>query len=158
MSQLVDEDVVRFIIDQVWESLLRAEALPWFGEEPGEGGVRAQITLTGEWNGVVRLSCDPGTAERIAATMLSVEDDERLATEDVHDAVGEVVNVVGGNVKGALGGATSLGLPQVTAQADADPVPDGAVPASRCVVSWEGAPVVVEIFTHTPHTTEESTS
>ena len=126
MSSTVDEEIVRSIIDQVWESLLQAEALPWFGEEPGEGGVRAQITLTGEWNGVVRLSCDPGTAERIAATMLSVDDDEHLPVEDVHDAVGEVVNVVGGNVKGALGGETWLGLPHVTAHAGGQPRPAGA--------------------------------
>jgi chemotaxis protein CheX len=145
----VDHDLVLTVVDQVWETLLASPAIPWPGAEPSDpGGLLAQIALTGDWNGVVRLTCDDATAERIAGRMLQVRDGEELLTEDVHDAIGEVVNVVGGNVKGALGGDTSLGLPQV------QPGPPTASPATatRCVLDWEGSPVVVEVLLAAPAT------
>ncbi|MGA8209603.1 MAG: chemotaxis protein CheX [Nocardioidaceae bacterium] len=139
----VDDEVVRSIIDQVWEALFGAVAVPWAGEESVDvRGLRAQVSLRGDWNGLVRMTCGTGTAERLAGTMLMAEPDEVLSDEDVHDAVGEVVNVVGGNVKGALGGHTSLGLPVV----DVTSTSDDTVPASRTVVDWFGAPVVLEVF------------
>ena len=151
----VDRELVMSIVDQVWDSLLQTPVQHWQGPLPtGTGALRAQIALTGDWNGLVRLSCDTVTAELIAGRMLSIEDDEVLLPEDVHDAVGEVVNVVGGNFKGALGGTTSLGLPSVVAQPVSQPVSEPVAepgpPASRCVLDWEGAPVVLEIFTGGP--------
>lgn len=138
----VDEDLVKAIVDQVWESLLQSIAMPWYGEEPAGALVRAEIELHGDWNGRVRLSCDAGTAAQMAGLMLAIDEDEQIGHEDVHDAVGEVVNVVGGNFKGCLEGTTSLGLPVVVHDAAADE----AVPAARCLVEWRGAPVVVEVF------------
>jgi chemotaxis protein CheX len=144
MSTAAEEqhELMREIIDMVWESLLQAEAVPWFGPEPVEAtAVRAQVTLSGDWNGAIRLSCDGETAERIAGSMLSLTAGAHLPREDVYDAIGEVVNVVGGNVKGALGGTTSLGLPTIL-----DGPPDAAFnPSSRHLVDWHGAPVVVEV-------------
>ena len=141
----VDDELVGAVVEQVWESLLGSVALAWVGPQPAGGAapsVCAQVRLSGDWNGLVRLTCDPATAEALAAAMLMTGPDEALLEEDVHDAVGEVVNVVGGNVKGALVGETSLGLPQVALAA----LTDDAVPTSRCVLDWRGAPVVVEVF------------
>jgi hypothetical protein len=70
--------------------------------------------------------------------MLGAPAEEILPDEDVNDAVGEVLNVVGGSVKGALGGAMSLGLPGVTTST--------TPPSADCIViSWHGAPVFVEV-------------
>lgn len=144
MSTAAEEqhELMREIIDMVWASLLQAEAVPWFGPEPADStAVRAQVTLTGDWNGAVRVSCAGETAERIAGSMLSLTPGEHLPREDVYDAIGEVVNVVGGNVKGALGGETSLGLPTIVdGPSDTD-----FNPSSRHLVDWHGAPVVVEV-------------
>jgi chemotaxis protein CheX len=144
----VHEDVVRSIVEQVWESLLQAPAVPWSG---GLGSdrptVAAQVTLAGDWNGAVRMSCDVVTAARLAGTMLGT-DDEPLPEDDVHDAVGEIVNVIGGNVKGSLDGSTSLGLPTVDV-APTDPQSRLALLVSQCVVEWHGAPVTVEVLTTT---------
>jgi chemotaxis protein CheX len=142
----VDEDVVRAIVEQVWESLLQAEAVPWFGTDPADRpSVAAEVTLAGDWNGAVRMSCDVATAERLAGTMLGTPD-EPLPEEDVHDAVGEIVNVIGGNVKGSLEGTTSLGLPTV----DVGTLVPPAAPVSRCVLDWYGAPVTVEVLAARP--------
>jgi len=148
----IDDELVRAVVDQVWESLLGAEVLPWYGEGPVAPAVlQAEVTLTGDWNGLVRIGCAQGAAEGIAAAMLMAGADEVLAAEDVHDAVGEVVNVVGGNVKGALLGDTALGLPRIlTGPRTGDevgPATAAAEPVSRCVLDWHGVPVTVEVFT-----------
>ena len=85
------------------------------------------------------LTCDSEVATRIASTMLGAGTDEVVSEDDVHDAVGEVINVVGGSVKGALGGAMTLGLPGVR--------PTSAQPhaGEGFVVSWRGAPVFVQV-------------
>jgi hypothetical protein len=142
--QVVDQAVVDAIAEQVWESLLRAPALPWRGESPAMDGdiVDAQITLDGgAWHGLVRLVCLAATAEQMAVAMLDAHD-ETLTQEDVFDAVGEVVNVVGGNVKGVLSGSVALGLPVV------GPVREGSlgIPVCGSVLDWHGSPVAVEVF------------
>jgi chemotaxis protein CheX len=143
------------IIEAVWASLLQAEAVPWFGPEPVESAaVRAEVTLTGDWNGAIRVSCEAATAERIAGSMLSLGDGVHVPREDVHDAIGEVVNVVGGNVKGALGGETSLGLPTILD----GPSDTEFNPSSRHLVDWHGSPVVVEVVaTRAEHTANAET-
>jgi len=140
VAAVVDDQVVRAIVDQVWESLLAALAVPCSGPydevaDPATA-LTAEVTLTGDWNGVVRLRCDHATARSLARAMLAIDLDADLFAADVEDAVGEVVNVVGGNVKGTLAGTTALGLPRV---GEADLVP-ATGPAARCLVDWRGRP------------------
>ena len=153
-AQVVGADLVRDVVDQVWESLLLAPAVPWAGPverlATATSVLTAQVALSGDWTGVVRLTCDPATAASLARAMLGAEVDEDLPADDVADAVGEVVNVVGGSVKGTLDGSTSLGLPQVGAGPGG---PDLAVPAgatTRCVVTWDGEPVLLEVVPDPP--------
>ena len=152
----IEAEVVTSIVDQVWESLLGSGAPEWHPDLPTDpAGLAAEVALRGDWNGSVRVSCDPTTADRLARTMLAVGPDHPLPEDDVHDALGEVANVVGGNVKGALGGDTSLGLPVVAVRTD------GRTPVTRRAVAWHGAPVVVEVFgdgDSTPPPTGETTA
>nr|WP_232523239.1 chemotaxis protein CheX [Nocardioides sp. MAH-18] len=121
--------------------MLFASADPWPADRPAEfgSGVQAQIELRGDWNGRLVLTCDRDVAAQIAGAMLGCGPEEVLPDLDVHDAVGEVLNVVGGSVKGALDGVSALGLPGVA--------PCTAPPAQgECmVVSWRDAPVYVQV-------------
>lgn len=143
----VDDLTVQAVLEQVWESLLGEPLLPWTDDVVVASVVRAEVTLAGDWAGRVRLACDAVTAASLARTMLGVRDGDPVPDADVHDALGELANVVGGNVKGTLPGSTSLGLPRVetsTVTTDpADPADDAA--AVRQVVLWHGAPVVVDV-------------
>jgi hypothetical protein len=78
-------------------------------------------------------------ATQIANAMLGLGPEDELDQPDVHDAVGEVLNVVGGSVKGALVGTWALGLPGVSETTGA-PARDESF-----VVSWGDAPVYVQI-------------
>jgi chemotaxis protein CheX len=141
ISAAPDQALVLAAIEQVWGSMLFASAEPWPADLPAvfETGVQAQIELRGDWNGRLVLTCDSDVATQIAGAMLGLGPDEELPELDVHDAVGEVLNVVGGSVKGALTGSSALGLPGVTGTTE--------VPGrdESFVVSWGEAPVYVQI-------------
>ena len=141
ISAAPDQALVLAAIEQVWGSMLFASAEPWPADRPAvfETGVQAQIELRGDWNGRLVLTCDRDVATQIAGAMLGLGPDEELPELDVHDAVGEVLNVVGGSVKGALTGNSALGLPGVTGTTEV-PERDGSF-----VVSWGEAPVYVQI-------------
>ncbi len=62
--------------------------------------------------------------------------------DDVEDALGEVVNVVAGSLKGAVGGTSSLGLPSVTEGS----TPEFAADAVHLTVSWHDDPVLISIL------------
>lgn len=135
-----DAALVSAAIDLVWGSMLFASVEPWpTGLDAAVvDGVRASIELRGDWNGRIALTCGTDVAAAIAAAMIGTTVAE-LSRDDVHDALGEVVNVVGGSVKGALGGALSLTLPDVRPDAGA------ANAAGAFVLGWDGAPLHVQI-------------
>ena len=64
-----------------------------------------------------------------------------LDDEDVDDALGELANVVGGNVKAVLPGPSVLGLPEVGA------APEPGHPADICRVDllWRGQPLTISV-------------
>jgi hypothetical protein len=140
-----DEELVRAAVDLVWSSMLFATVEPWPSglDAALPEGVRATIELRGDWNGRLALTCAADVAGEIAGAMVGTTAAE-LSAEDVHDALGEVVNVVGGTVKGALGGELALGLPEVRACAS-DPAADGGF-----VLGWQGAPIHVQVLAGRP--------
>lgn len=73
------------------------------------------VTVTGAWNGVIRLELDTVAAHKAARGLLGILDEEDLDEADVADAVGELVNMVGGNIKSLLPGPSTLSIPVVTA-------------------------------------------
>ena len=56
-----------------------------------------------------------------------------LDDEDVEDGLGELANVVGGNVKAVLPGPSVLGLPEVGSAPAAGPTPAASSPVARPV-------------------------
>jgi chemotaxis protein CheX len=136
-----DHALVLAAIEQVWGSMLFATADPWPDDLPADfgSGVQAQIELRGDWNGRLVLTCDSDVAAQIAGAMLGCGPEEVLLAEDVNDAVGEVLNVVGGSVKGALASVSALGLPGVTE------CTEPPAPGDCFVVSWRDAPVYVQV-------------
>lgn len=136
-----DNELLRAAVEQVWGSMLFAPAEPWPADRPATfaSGVQAQIELRGDWNGRLVLTCDSDVAAQIAGAMLGLGPEEELEGADVHDAVGEVLNVVGGSVKGALESVSALGLPGVTEIADPPSLDDCVI------VAWGDAPVYVQV-------------
>jgi hypothetical protein len=111
----VDEvplDEVWNVVEAVWESLLGVWPAPAEPVDVGTDWLSAVVAVDGDWRGAVALSCPPRTAQHIGRTMLDLSGDEPDPdADDVDDAVREVANVLGGNVKALVPGGFTLGLP-----------------------------------------------
>ena len=113
-------DDLREIADQVWAAYLDPEGVrPYLPGEPQEikNGMTASVSLTGAWHGHVVVTCSTVAARNVAAAFLAMEVDE-VSGADMTDVMGELANIVGGNVKSMLPPATGVSLPHVVATAD----------------------------------------
>ena len=74
--------------------------------------VTASVSVTGAWHGHVAVSCSAAAADQLTAALLGVDRTE-VSEDDITDALGELANVFGGNVKSLLPGPCELSLPHV---------------------------------------------
>jgi len=104
------------IVESVWETTVgnSIRRLPPT-EEAASGGahmVTASICFKGGWSGLLAATCSAALARTIAARMFHIAAEDS-SPEDMHDAVAEVVNIVGGNIKAVLPTPCRLSLPAV---------------------------------------------
>ena len=109
---------------------------------PEHVGVRAWVSVTGAWDGQVSLEMTSETAYEAAARMLG---EVAVETEDVLDAVGELVNMVGGNVKSLMPTPSVLGLPVVVEGCSGDAASPDAAERCRVDLSWQGRPLRIVV-------------
>lgn len=105
--------------NEVFATMLDLEISPGHVEEDGAAssqasGVVALLGLAGEWVGNGRICCTPEFGCKMASQLLMQP--FSAVNEEVLDAIGEVANMIIGNVKNALEerlGALSLSTPTV---------------------------------------------
>ena len=73
---------------------------------------QATIRISGGWNANLTVLTDNRLAKEIAGAMFCMGAEE-LQEEEIVDALGEVVNVIGGNIKGIANLDCNLSLPCV---------------------------------------------
>ncbi|MGN6522115.1 MAG: chemotaxis protein CheX [Actinomycetes bacterium] len=150
---LVTEDVVGSILDDVWESVVLAfDPMPLIpADVPADLLVHGGVSITGDWNGNVVVGTTLAGARALAAGMLML-DEADLAEADVADVLGELANMVGGNVKALLPTPHSLSLPFVVLQEGASPLLPHSVEAARVDRIWGQHPVSVVVHAAVPST------
>jgi chemotaxis protein CheX len=77
-----------------------------------EGFVTGCVNISGAWEGTVVLDCSADMAKQAAVVMFEMELDE-IGEEEINDAVGELANMLGGNIKSLLPEPCKLSLPVV---------------------------------------------
>jgi len=88
-------------------------------EEMISTDVISLVTFTGEHSGIVAIFCTKGIALNITSNMLGVE--TTSVDQDTKDAMGEVANMIAGNIKNKICetyGAMHLSVPIVIAGED----------------------------------------
>ncbi|NYI99835.1 chemotaxis protein CheX [Nocardioides thalensis] len=148
-------DDVYELTAEVWSSLL-GNAIPLLSRPvpPGTpfdpaGAWSASVSVSGGWHGMVTVELTEYAARTLTRAMLALPDetpDDELGDADVADAVGELVNMVGGNVKSLMPGPSTLSLPAVAAGRAA--FPSEVHEVARVDVTWAGEPVRVGV--HVP--------
>ncbi|KRB79949.1 hypothetical protein ASE01_00075 [Nocardioides sp. Root190] len=146
-------DDVQAVTEDVWLSLLgEQEVLVPRLVPPGTpfdalGVWSAVASISGGWQGVVTIELADSVARPVTAHMLDIPAGTDATDSDVADAVGELVNMIGGNIKSLMPGPSALSLPSVAAGRAV--FASDLVEACRVDISWRGEPVRVCI--HVPH-------
>lgn len=109
------EDQIAEITRMVFDTVLGLEAVPADGAAPAAddpGMLAGAVQITGAFEGTVTVSCTTALAVHAAAILFDVPDG--AATEsDTRDALSELVNITGGNLKPLVPGPSRLSLPQI---------------------------------------------
>ena len=110
---LVTANDMNSLITDIWSALFGSAIMP-APVTPFDGRViAATVNLRGDVDTTVLLRCDIALARRMAATMFRLDEDD-LSSEDLQDTIGEIANIVAGNVKTLLGGDCRLTIPVVS--------------------------------------------
>ncbi|MDP2773626.1 MAG: chemotaxis protein CheX [Nocardioides sp.] len=136
------------VVDEVWSTFLGPEEplLPARSDSASADGATwsAATSVTGAWNGVVTVEVPDAVAHTATERMLGLEPGQTVTTEDVADAVGELVNMIGGSVKSLMPGPGVLSLPLVARGTIASP--SDLTEVSRLDLTWAGAPLHVTVL------------
>jgi chemotaxis protein CheX len=145
ITELIGEATVQEITEQAWLALVGEDEVlvPLPAPMPADA-LSSWVEIVGPWTGSVVLTCGRDTALALTRALLREHAPEVLEEEDVDDALGELANVVGGNVKAVLPGPSVLGLPET----GSTPPPGREADTCRVAVLWRGEPLTVSVQSH----------
>ena len=147
MTEILSNDDLFSLAETVWSSILGLE-FERAGDSDGKIGERAVtscVQITGEWEGAVTVACSETLATQLAAAMFAMEPEE-LDDEMTRDAMGEIANMTGGNVKGVAPGQNTLALPTVSEGEEGSMRIAKTVQLNRIVGMTNGHPVIVTVL------------
>lgn len=125
------------IASDVWEAFMlgEVEVRPAPEGEPGPIAC-ASVCVSGAWEGVVMIEAGPEAADLLSAALFGMQPGEPTEA-DIADALGEIANVIGGNLKSTLPGPSLLSLPVVTTGSSSTTVTHAALECSMGL-HWSG--------------------
>ena len=141
---LPSEDVVNEMTRIVWSTMLGLEAVEG-GEVADEAAFVTSVDISGAWEGTVSISFTRSLAQKVTAAMLESKESDATVAE-VSDVIGELANMVGGNVKGLFPGPCTLSLPRVEPADEAATVGGGT---RCCWFECGGQPFSVTVLERT---------
>lgn len=104
----------------IWTTMIGldlVDAVMVGGPEPG---ISSQIEIQGDTGVALRIDCSMELARTIASRLFDMPPEE-IETDLVLDAMSEMANVLGGNIKGMWPGAIKLSLPMAWESGRDDP-------------------------------------
>lgn len=131
----------------VWTSFVDADdaGLVAGGEGVAEERVTACVHLSGAFTGSVIVQCSDHAARHAAAALFAVSSPE-VTENEVIDAIGEIANMVGGNVKSMLPGPSFISLPAVAQGYRSSLSVAGATVVQQVHLMWRTEPIVVSLW------------
>ncbi len=125
-ASMNEEQLAKYVIDatrEVFSTMVMMDPTDDYPIKEPLNRFRCSITgmvgFAGTYSGVVSIHCPVALALKITSSMLGMECEE--VNEDLNDAIGEIANMLGGNVKQVLskGGLdVKLSIPTVISGED----------------------------------------
>ena len=106
------------VVDMVFSTMLglKVEPYPMPWARPTDM-VTAAVYFAGVWQGAVLLECTRHQARTFAQLLMSIGP-STLTGDDVRDALGELANMLAGNLKSVLPAGVALSMPSVIEGSD----------------------------------------
>lgn len=140
-------DQMYSIAEQVFSAMVDGDVgplQPWIGDVPAiVDPIVGWVDTHGGWAGRAAMTTSRLVAYDLTRALLRMDAHEEVGMEDLVDAYGELVNVVGGNFKALLPASGTLGLPSV---ANSLPEVVWAVPMEGLDLAWRGHLIIVSIW------------
>lgn len=152
MSQL--EESIQGIVSTVWQSVLGIQVEPeesvaafshHDGDAPAAHTYAGVVQISGAWDGAVTVQCSARAARQAAQIMFGLADED-VSLSDLQDALGELTNMTGGNIKALLPETCYLGLPVVVEGADYRFRLPGSAPVRRSTFKAGDELIVVTLL------------
>jgi len=113
MQTEVSVDTLAQIVKSVFATMMGLEVstsdTPF---NPHRSRLTSSVHLTGGWNGAVMFDCNAFQACQFAGLILGMDPPERV-DDDVRDVLGELANMIGGNLKSVMAPGVRLSMPTV---------------------------------------------
>jgi chemotaxis protein CheX len=138
---MVAEPDIRGIASAVWGEMLGLPLEEAAAVRPPEC-ITGFVEISGGFSGTVRVELSRPLARKVAAALFGMEL-EQVSDAEVVDAVGEVVNILGGNLKALLPGPSTLSLPRVE---DGDVAGEPGRLHARAGLSSEAQALCISLF------------
>lgn len=147
MNQIVSDEDLFTLAETVWSSVLGLELARADDVEGkiGDTTITSCVQITGDWEGAVTIACSHSLAAKLTAAMFQMEPAE-LSDEEIRDAMGEVANMTGGNVKGMAPGNNTLTLPTVSEGEEGTLSITKTRQVNRVVGITAGEPVIITVL------------
>lgn len=114
MTIQCEAEINQFVAD-IWSTFLNMPVVPTdkpFVPQGKENTLAGCVQITGEWQGTVTLYASRELGKKIAAAMYAMDVSE-IDDQQVQDVLGEITNMIGGNIKSLLPTPSSISLPSV---------------------------------------------
>lgn len=138
------------ITENVWTTTMGLSVLPWLLETPQiertAEALAGWIAIDGAWRGSVTLACPRGLARIVARVIFGLDDQgigEPTAAQ-MDDALAELTNMTGGNLKALLPEPCVLSLPRITTPEEASRRPGSMI--AEATFECSGEPFVVRVY------------
>ncbi len=112
MLDVSSEDIAT-IVRAVFEATFELYAEDSDGSESPPASISSSlVSIAGQWDGAVIVDCSPGVAAVLAGIMFGLPPGE-VERDHIEDTLGELANMIGGNLKAMLAPTCTLSLPTV---------------------------------------------
>ncbi len=146
------------VANAVWQSMLGMETYALDPDTPLATGpyITATVLISGEFEGGVTLHLASSVGRSLAALMFGMELDE-VSADETTDAVGELANMVGGNLKALVPQPAKLSLPSVAEGDNYKVTFPGTEESGKVALGFEGNVMYIVLHSRTDATSKRNT-
>lgn len=145
--QFLEEEILE-ITETTWNAMLGIDIHPnaAYSKLPEDSEfLIGHVSISGAWDGEIRLQGTIALAQSAAATIFAMAP-ESVQNQDQVDAIYELTNIIGGNIKSLLPEPCQLSIPGVLSGTEWDSTVDGADKVSEVAFECDGQPLLVTVW------------